>query len=393
MTASVYKRAALAFFLPTVLVAVSVVFLLQVFFERASGEVVESWRNNELITLQQGNILSAITKLQRSIQESGLLDSAIAIDEKGKVLAKVGIGEFDDPGRVEGEGFQRRRLGLFKMTFWLKSDFVRVGIVTSAPLLLVVSIVLVLYFATIFVASGFYLRKVTAAQEALKSRIELSEMQSRVAVAEAIAVLSKQVAHDIRAPVSALRAVVGSSGLPDEQKNLIEMASQRINSIAESLLSQSRSLASVFDVASVIEGVISEKRVLNASLSVDIENSAQDALVLGDWHSFARLVSNLVDNSIEATPVSESPKINITVSRMGDRIRISLKDSGIGISAPDLAVLGTQEFASRKPNGNGLGVLNAQAEISRMGGAFSIQSKEGEGTTVLIDIPQAISKR
>jgi two-component system cell cycle sensor histidine kinase PleC len=77
---------------------------------------------------------------------------------------------------------------------------------------------------------------------------------------------------------------------------------------------------------------------------------------------------------------------------MGDRIKLSVRDTGIGISAHDLARL-AQPFEqiesqqSKTQQGTGLGLALSKSLIEMHGGLLEIESQPGAGTTVSFLLP------
>ncbi len=393
MNAFASKRAMLFFVVPAILVSISIVLVLQFFFEKASGEIVVGWFNSERITLQQGNLLSAVTKLQRTVEKSSLLDSVVVVDMNGRILANVGSNRFEDLVTIEsGEGLNSKRISLFNSVYWFQFSDMRVLLFTSAPLLLFVSLLLVLYFTGLLLSSGFLLRRAVISQEQLKAEFVLSQMRTRVAVAEALGSMAKQVAHDIRAPVSALRIAVRGANLSVDQKSLIELAGERINSIADDLLSESRTASSAFvsfEATSIIRSVVSEKQVLNPSSNIEVKID-QEFSVKGHRQVFARIISNILDNSIEAADPRRALKISVSAAPSGGEWKVAVSDNGAGMSSQEIVRVLNPGYRSAKAQGSGLGLAYAVTEMQRMGGGLEVSSELGAGTTVTLAIPGAI---
>jgi signal transduction histidine kinase/ActR/RegA family two-component response regulator len=72
----------------------------------------------------------------------------------------------------------------------------------------------------------------------------------------------------------------------------------------------------------------------------------------------------------------------------GAQVRISISDYGYGIAADVLPRIFDPYFTT-KPSGGGLGLATAHAIVSRHGGRLSAESKHGNGTTLIIDLPAA----
>lgn len=237
--------------------------------------------------------------------------------------------------------------------------------------------------------------------------------------------MARQVAHDIRSPLTALQIAVSSiDKSPVEAKVLIEKSTARICKIAEDLLSRSRnnyssgSSASEGSIASgnhkISEGninpVVQANPVIINHLCQDIINEKR-ATCLANGHNIdsnlqlictenvlaaqsivdsdlRRILSNLIGNSIEALNTKNS-KVLISTSKSGNRCLIEITDNGKGIPDEILSKIGTEGFSYGKENGNGLGLHHAIRTIKSWGGDVKIRSKVGVGTTVTLTLPAA----
>jgi two-component system OmpR family sensor kinase len=105
------------------------------------------------------------------------------------------------------------------------------------------------------------------------------------------------------------------------------------------------------------------------------------------------VVANVVRNAVVHT--DDDVPIAVTVSVAHDAsVVIEVRDEGAGMS-PELVARVTQRFVradpsrSRQRGGSGLGLSIAEAAVAAHGGAFRIDSRPGNGTTVTITLPAA----
>lgn len=110
-----------------------------------------------------------------------------------------------------------------------------------------------------------------------------------------------------------------------------------------------------------------------------------------DLHFLQEIVDNLIDNAIKYTP--EGGSIYVNVRGDGDRVLINVTDSGIGISAEDLAHVFQKFYRAdnsdtREIGGTGLGLYIAKQRTEAMGGHIWAKSAFGEGTTFYISLPR-----
>ena len=105
-------------------------------------------------------------------------------------------------------------------------------------------------------------------------------------------------------------------------------------------------------------------------------------------------ISNIILNSIKYT--RDGNKIKVTLSKVNNNAVITISDKGAGIPKDILSKIGTPYYSYSHSGqfdaGFGIGLYIAKRYIASNSGNFSIQSKEGVGTTVTISIPLDIEK-
>lgn len=221
-----------------------------------------------------------------------------------------------------------------------------------------------------------------------------------------IAMIAKQVAHDIRSPLSALNIFVASLGeIATEKRSLVKNSIQRINEIADDLLRRSRpemrALAAplgqrhVVNIRSPILDIVSEKQIQFRDLEqVHFEIVTElrcDTYIDVDRPAFMRTLSNLLNNAVEALDEHRG-KVLIHLQELGDNARICIEDNGRGIPPellPSLGCPGTSFGRRVHGKGSGLGLFYAKNTIESLGGSFKIYSQLGRGTQVEIILPKA----
>lgn len=214
-----------------------------------------------------------------------------------------------------------------------------------------------------------------------------------------------QVSHDIRSPLAALNTVLRNlSTLPEDQRILIRNAVSRINDIANNLLieyrdesketstsTQKQQNASPELISSLLDSLISEKKVQineqNIDLNLEIEAKAFGLFITIDPIQFKRMISNLLNNAIEA--INAQGEVTVHLEKHQENVRISLKDTGKGIPTDILEKIKQGGMSLDKEGGTGIGISSSLALIKKCGGHFDMLSKPGEGTTVIIDLPIA----
>ncbi len=241
--------------------------------------------------------------------------------------------------------------------------------------------------------------------ESLKaSQFRLTELRK----SEALSLAAAQVAHDIRSPLSALNLVTSSlDNISEEKRLIIRNAASRINDIANNLLARRKGPDSTpkeisieyeqvetVMLSSLVDAIVSEKRIQNCeNLRIDIEadfSQSYGLFVSVVPSELNRAISNLVNNAIEAIE-HKTGKITIGVKSGSDSTDIIIEDNGKGIPANVLSKLGKESITFGKTgtsSGHGLGFSQAKAAIDFANGNLTVESEEGVGTTVTIQLPK-----
>ena len=216
---------------------------------------------------------------------------------------------------------------------------------------------------------------------------------------QALSTVAAQVSHDIRSPLSALNIVVAQlQDIPDAHRELIAGATARINAIANDLLKQKIDMAagdpsSSHSYESIVAQVVREKQLslvessrIQVSMRIDPGSSAKIAVNHSD---LARILSNLINNSIEAS--NDSGKIVVEAKTFRKHVEIEVHDEGKGIPKDHLTRLDFHGISPSKPgtsSGTGLGLKHARDTVENALGRLEIRSKVGKGTHVRLIIPR-----
>ncbi len=216
-----------------------------------------------------------------------------------------------------------------------------------------------------------------------------------------------QVAHDIKSPLAALEvALHETTKLPEQERVLIRSAVHRIRDIASALLRDARerhpqTLPSItgnvdpVDLGVLTEALVSEKRLeYRAQSDVKIETSGISEAAFGvfakvDAPGLKRVLSNLINNAVEA--LESGGLIEVSVEGEATEARIRVKDTGRGMPADLVRIVGLAAIRGSKPGGHGLGLMDAAHRVKEWGGRLFIEPAPVKGTEVTIFLPRAES--
>jgi two-component system, OmpR family, sensor histidine kinase KdpD len=205
------------------------------------------------------------------------------------------------------------------------------------------------------------------------------------------------VGHDLRTPLSGIKAAVSSLRQQDvswsraEQDELletIEESADRLDDLIANLLAMSRLQAGALSVE--LRPVVLQKVVAKALFGVPADVVASDVsddlpLVLAGPGLLERVIANLVENARRFTP-SGAP-VRVTASADRDSARLSVIDSCPGVPAPDWERMVTpfQRLGDqRSDSGVGLGLAIARGFSEAIGGSLVPSSTPGGGLTMTV---------
>lgn len=110
-------------------------------------------------------------------------------------------------------------------------------------------------------------------------------------------------------------------------------------------------------------------------------------LASGQPGALREVLLNVLLNAVEAMPAGGEVTVETGMEEPWVVIRIS--DTGVGMSEEVLASAFTPFFTTKGGENMGLGLSSARAVLKRLGGAISLASRPGEGTTVSLTLPRA----
>ncbi len=201
--------------------------------------------------------------------------------------------------------------------------------------------------------------------------------------------ISRQIAHDIRSPLEALKSISSNlDSLNFSTKQIITNSIGRISDIANDLLRSSPEIKKKSDTCNlrlVIEDVIRDKEFeYDFNINYKVYDLYSPYFIIGQELNLFRSISNLINNGIEAQEKNNT-KIDVTLSQNNKTIRLVIRDYGKGMSK-QLIAKALKGGHTTKEQGNGLGLSFANTVIKEHGGNLEIESKESQGTKIIITL-------
>jgi signal transduction histidine kinase len=296
---------------------------------------------------------------------------------------------------------------------WRDGAYADPRLVAAQLFVLGVTLYLAAYMAsTIAVRLRTRVRETVLLSQAVAAQAaELDVTYRRLqAVESAKSQYMRKVSHELRGPLgtiqTALKVVLQRVGatLAPEVRDLLERAERRAGELAEvthDLLALSRAREgrllverSEVDLGAVVGEQVSEVAddAERAGVTVTTEVSGELGTFRGDPRGLGQLCRNLLSNAIRYSPAGG--RVTVRLDRRGDRIRLQVEDTGIGISASDLPRVFEEFYRAanardRVPAGTGLGLAIVRSVAEQHGGTVGVSSEPGRGTCFTVDLPAA----
>jgi PAS domain S-box-containing protein len=224
--------------------------------------------------------------------------------------------------------------------------------------------------------------------------------QKRAANLSAAGEIATGVAHQINNP---LTAIIAQSHLiqkrldadsPLHQNIRVVMdAAYRAGAVAQRMLEFAQIAHYDFDVVDVnnsaryaIELVRAQLEPDSAQLHVDLADDLP--LIYGSQHHLEDLWLNLILNARDAIQDTQSAQITVSsaLDEAGSFVEVTVQDNGRGIPHDNLEQI-FDPFFTTKSHGNGLGLAVCRDIIIKHGGDIQVESQEGQGTTLRVQLP------
>ena len=225
----------------------------------------------------------------------------------------------------------------------------------------------------------------------------VEERARRSETLAAIGQLSAGIAHEIR---NCLNPISGSveylqkelvlSGESAHLMGLIVTECDRLNRFVTELLDYAREprflieAVPVGDMAADALDLARRHPAWRPEIALVLEDGGEGCAALLDREHFKRVLTNLLQNAIEAQDGPGRVTVRIRPEG-GNRVAVEVHDTGPGIRAEDLPRV-IEPFFTTKRGGTGLGLAIAARIIERLGGRLAVTSAAGQGTTFTLTL-------
>ena len=218
----------------------------------------------------------------------------------------------------------------------------------------------------------------------------------------ALGMLSAEIAHEIRNPLTVMRLLADTIGEGltegDPRRQDLEVMREKVGhmeGVVARVLSLAKSQSGAFKVLDL--GLLARQVVLlirlkleQANVSCEVEALSDQLSVQADAGQIQQIYLNLLMNAIQAMPTGGSIKIVLSAEKVGDAacVVVRVQDTGTGISSEIQPRIFDSFFTGRE-DGTGLGLAIVKRIIRSHHGDITIESTNATGTSFRFWIPKA----
>ena len=210
--------------------------------------------------------------------------------------------------------------------------------------------------------------------------------------------MAKQVAHEVKNPLTPMRLTVQSFQRRFDQND--PNIKQKLDDYTQTLLQQIDTMSSVASAFSTFASMPVQNNerqdvveIVKRSLEIFNENylffdsNSEKIITQIDRSQLIRIITNLVKNAIQSIPENHpNPRIDVFLWEEDNFFRISVKDNGVGIRPEDKNKVFEPKFTTKTSGmGLGLGIIKNVIEIYK--GSIVFNSELHVGTEFIVTIP------
>jgi signal transduction histidine kinase len=210
--------------------------------------------------------------------------------------------------------------------------------------------------------------------------------------------MAKQVAHEIKNPLTPMRLTVQSFQRKFDPND--PELKQKLNDYSKTMIQQIDTMSSVASAFSNFASMPAQQNEnLNVvdvvELALDIfnedyivfESNKEEIISKIDRTQLIRIITNLVKNATQSIPEDQEEKhVLVSVNEEEDNVIISVKDNGIGINPENIDYIFEPKFTT-KTSGMGLGLGIIKNIIENYKGTITFETEPGKGSTFIVSLP------
>ncbi|MDS0527046.1 PAS domain-containing sensor histidine kinase [Clostridium sp. SHJSY1] len=220
------------------------------------------------------------------------------------------------------------------------------------------------------------------------------------------------ISHELKTPLNVIYATIQlfnlyikDGSLTDNSEkfnkyiNIIKQNCYRQIKLVNNLVDLSKIQSGFFklhlsnqDIVSIIENIVQSvsEYVETKGLKIIFDTNIEERVIVCDPTNIERVMLNLISNAIKFSSIGD--EILVKVLEKGDKIEISVKDTGIGINEDDLMEIfkrfkQVDKSLSRNSEGSGIGLCLVKSIVELHQGKISVESQIDKGSKFIIELP------
>ncbi|GAB1857839.1 HAMP domain-containing sensor histidine kinase [Flavobacteriaceae bacterium MHTCC 0001] len=210
--------------------------------------------------------------------------------------------------------------------------------------------------------------------------------------------MAKQVAHEIKNPLTPMRLTVQNFQRKFDPND--ENIGNKVSEYSKTLIQQIDTMSSIASAFSNFAKMpAQQKETLNVAeitkLALDIFNKdyivftsdTEEIIAKFDRTQLIRVVTNLVKNGIQAIPENKTPKVLVNVGEDENNVIITVADNGSGVSEENQSKIFEPKFTT-KTSGMGLGLAMVKNIVETYKGDISFTTETDKGTVFKVVLPK-----
>lgn len=210
--------------------------------------------------------------------------------------------------------------------------------------------------------------------------------------------LASGLAHEIGTPLNViagnaelLRSDLKTQGLDATELDTIITQADRITNLIERLLTFARAKEHEVDAVALDVPLshalhLLEPRFRREGISVILEVPGDLPQIRGSHDQLEQIFLNVLVNAWHAMPKGGRVTIRARI-KQPQRLEVTFHDTGIGMTTTELSHAFEPFYSTKGERGTGLGLAICRQILDNHGGAIHLESEQGKGTTVLIELP------
>ncbi len=210
--------------------------------------------------------------------------------------------------------------------------------------------------------------------------------------------------HELKTPLTTIKGLVqllqrmppeGSSPKFLSTLDKVGTYIDRLNNLITELLDTSKIQSGnielhnePFNLNKTIQDTVENLALATPDYTISLHDQTEE-LILGDELQISQVVNNLISNAIKYSPGTD--KVDVHVNKVGNFVKVSVTDFGMGISAQDKVKIFERFFRARdiqkKFPGLGIGLYISHEIIANHKGTLWVESEIGKGSTFSFTLP------